>query len=167
MKGCIISFYLVNLEKLRQIIGGKDLSFLKKLDLQKEDWHYAETLLMGTKQKQDQDEGSEYGYALESIIEYCFGESEEIAELNLDYDDFKKSPVEWIIKSGPPVKIAPSDDVPFIGHRTVAEMKKFLDNWNDEKAEKYDDDMLEIIETTLEVFQKAVKKKKDLVTFFV
>jgi uncharacterized FAD-dependent dehydrogenase len=167
MGGCIIYFYLVNLEKLRQIIGSKDLSFLKKLDMSDEDRHYAETLLMGTKQKQEQDEGSEYGYALEKIIEYLFGECEEIAELNLDYGDFKKSPVEWIIKSGSPVKIAPSDDVPFIGHRTVAEMKKFLNDWNDEKAEKYDDDMLEVIETTLEVFQKAVKKKKDIVTFFV
>jgi hypothetical protein len=161
--GCTVYFHLVDLDKIRQVIGSKDLSFLKKLDMQEEDWQYAETLLMGT--EQDEYSGSEYGYALERIIEYLFEEDEEIAELNLDYDDFENSILDWIVKSGSPVEIVPSDDVPFIGHRTVTEMKKFLDDWDDEKAEEFDDDFLEIIETTLEVFQKAVKKKKDVVTF--
>jgi hypothetical protein len=138
---------------------------LKKLDLQEEDWQYAETLLMGTKQKEEDDEGSEYGYALQRIIEYLFEEDEEIAESILDYEDFENSILDWIVKSGSPVKIVPNDDGPFIGHRTVAEMKKFLDDWDDEKAEELDDDFLEMVETTLEVFQKAVKKKKDLVIF--
>jgi nitrogenase molybdenum-iron protein alpha/beta subunit len=105
------------------------------------------------------------GCALEKIIEHLFGECEEIVELNLDYGDFENSILDWIVKSGSPVEIVPSDDVPFIGHQTVAEMKKFLDDWNDEKAEEIDDDFLEMVETTLEVFQKAVKKKKDLVIF--
>jgi hypothetical protein len=162
---CTVYFHLVNLDKIRQVIGSKDLSFLKKLDIQEEEWQYAETLLMGA--EQDEYSGSEYGYVLEKVIEYLFGECEEIAELSLDYDDFEDSPLEWIVKSGSPVKIVPSDDVPFIGHRTVTEMKTFLDDWNDEKAEELDDDFLEMVETTLEVFQKAVKEKKDLVTFFV
>jgi hypothetical protein len=160
---CTIYFHLVNLDKIRQVIGRKDLSFLKKMDMQEEEWQYAETLLMGT--KQNEYDGSEYGYALEKIIEHLFGECEEIVELDLDYEDFENSILDWIVKSGSPVEIVPSDDVPFIAHRTVAEMKKFLDDWDDEKAEEFDDDFLEMLETTLEVFQKAVKKKKDLVIF--
>ena len=163
-----VQFYLVELDKIKNVIGGKNLSIIDEIDVDDEDREYLETLLMGT--EQDEDSGSEYGYALEKIIEQIFGESESASAFeDLHFGEFDDPALDWIIQSGPPIKLPPNDDFPFIGHRLLADMQKALDEWDDEKLETLNDIAPEVqakIEGMLDVFQTAIEQKKDLITFY-
>ncbi|GHT29098.1 hypothetical protein FACS18942_10040 [Planctomycetales bacterium] len=130
-----VSFFLTDIKELRNVISGKDLSILEALDIDEEERNYVQTLLMGTEQEQNC--GSEYGYALEKIVEHLFGESEAVPEFeDLRFGEFDDPPLDWIIQSSSPVKLPPNEDFPYIGYRILGEMQKTLDDWDDEK---YDD----------------------------
>ncbi len=160
-----VQFYLGKIDKITSLIGNKKTEILDELDIDDEEREYAETLLMGT--EQDQYSGSEYGYALEKIVEHLFGESEGVSEFEeLHFADFDDSPLSWLSQSGPPVKLPPNEDFPVIGHRYLADMQKTLDEWSDKKLENFNPEVQEMIEGMFGVFQKAVESKKDLVTFY-
>ena len=141
------------------------MAILDELDIDDEEREYAETLLMGTEQAPDC--GSEYGYALEKIVEHIFGESEGVTEFeDLRFGEFDEPPLDWIIQSGSPISLPPNNDFPYIGHRFLADMQKTLDEWNDDKFDDFEQEVQEMIEGMLDVFQTAVEQKKDLVTFY-
>lgn len=107
-----VSFFLTDIKELRNVISGKDLSILEALDIDEEERNYVQTLLMGTEQEQNC--GSEYGYALEKIVEHLFGESEAVPEFeDLRFGEFDDPPLDWIIQSSSPVKLPPNE-VPLI-----------------------------------------------------
>jgi hypothetical protein len=161
-----VSFYSININKLRNTIEEKNLSILDESDLDDENRKYAETLITGTEPDLD-DIPSEYGYTLEKIVKHLFGGSENVPEFeDLRFGEFNDPPLDWIIKSGSPVKLPPNDNFPYIGHRTIAEMQKTLDDWNDEQYDDFVPEAQEIIEALLNVFQRAVEQKKDLITFY-
>jgi hypothetical protein len=161
-----VSFFLTDIEKLCSVIGGKDLSIVDKIDIDDENRSYFETLLLGNEPNQD-DDPSEYGYALEKIVEHLFGESESVSKFEeLHFGEFDDPPLDWIIKSGSPVKLPPNDNFPYIGHRTVMDMQKTLDEWDDDQFDNYESEIQEMIEALLDIFQKSVEQKKDLITFY-
>ncbi|MDR3109863.1 MAG: hypothetical protein LBU65_09290 [Planctomycetaceae bacterium] len=161
-----VSFFLIDIEKLRSVIGGKDLSIVDKIDVDEENRSYLEALLLGSESGQD-DDSSEYGYALEKIVEHLFGESEAVPEFeDLRYGEFDNPPLDWILQSGSPVKLPPIEDFPYVGHRTIAEMRNALDSWDDEKYDDFEPEIQEMIEGMFSVFQTAIEKKKDLITFY-
>jgi hypothetical protein len=161
-----VSFFLINIEKLCNVIGGKDLSIIDKIDIDNENRSYLETLLLGNNSGQD-DDLSEYGYALEKIVEHLFGKSESVPEFEyLHFGEFDDPPLDWIIESGSPIKLPPNDNFPYIGHRFLTDMQKTLDEWNDEQFDKFEPEVQEMIEALLDVFQKAIEQKKDLITFY-
>jgi hypothetical protein len=161
-----VSFFLTDIEKLRNVINRKDLSIVDKMDIDDENRSYIETLLLGNNPRQD-DDPSEYGYALEKIVEHLFGESESVSEFEeLHFGEFDDPPLDWIIESGSPIKLPPNDNFPYIGHRFLADMQKTLDEWNDNQFDDYEPEIQEIIEALLDIFQKAVEQKKDLITFY-
>jgi hypothetical protein len=160
-----VSFFLTNIKELRKVIGSNDLSILEKMKIKNRQRQYVKTLLLGSKPGPN-DESSEYGYALEKIVEHL-GEREFVSEFeNLRFSQFDTLPLDWILKSGSPVKLPPNKDAPYIGHRTVAEMKKLLNKWNDEMFDKFDPEIQRMIEGMLTIFQTAVEQKKDLITFY-
>ncbi len=160
-----VQFYIGKIDKIKKLIGSKKTAILDELDIDDEAREYAETLLMGT--EQDLDSGSEYGYALEKIVEHLFGESEGVTEFeDLRFGEFDEPPLDWIIQSGPPVALPPNDDFPYIGHRFLADMQKTLAEWNDDKFDDFEPEVQEMIEGMLGVFQTAVEQKKDLITFY-
>jgi hypothetical protein len=161
-----VSFFLTDIEKLRNIISEKDLSVIDKMGIDDENRSYIETLLLGSERDQN-DDPSEYGYALEKIIEHLFGESESVSEFeDLHFGEFDDPPLDWIIKTGPPVKLPPNDNFPYIGHRFLADIQKTLDEWNDDKFDDYEPEVQEMLEALLDVFQNAVEQKKDIITFY-
>jgi hypothetical protein len=161
-----VSFFLIDIEKLCSVIGCKDLSIVDKIDIDNENRHYFETLLLGSNPRQN-DDPSEYGYALEKIVEHLFGESESVPEFeDLHFGEFDDPPLNWIIQSGAPVKLPPNDNFLYIGHRFLAEMQKTLDEWDDDQFDNYKPEVQEMIEGMLTVFQNAVEQTKDLITFY-
>jgi hypothetical protein len=161
-----VSFFLTDIEKLRNVIGGKDLSIVDKMDIDDENRSYIEMLLLESERDQNGDP-SEYGYALEKIVEHLFGESESVPEFeDLHFGEFDDPPLDWIIKSGSPIKLPPNDNFPYIGHRFLVDIQKTLDEWNDNQFDDYEPEIQEMIEALLDVFQKAVEQKKDLITFY-
>jgi hypothetical protein len=161
-----VSFFLTDIEKLRNVISGKDLSIADKMDIDDENRSYIETLLLGSEHGQD-DDLSEYGYALEKIVEHLFGESESVPEFeDLHFGEFDDPPLDWIIQSGSPIQLPPNDNFPYIGHRFLADIQKTLDEWNDNQFDDYEPEIQEMIEALLDVFQKAVEQKKDLISFY-
>jgi hypothetical protein len=160
-----VQFYFAKINKIKKIIGSKDLSILDEIDIDDDDREYLETLIMGT--EQDPESGSEYGYALEKIVEHLFGESESVPEFeDLHFGEFDDPPLDWIIKSGSPIKLPPNDNFPYIGHRFLVDIQKTLDEWNDDQFDDYESEIQEMIEALLDVFQNAVEQKKDIITFY-
>jgi hypothetical protein len=160
-----VSFYLVDIEKIKTTIGSKDLSIIDKINIGNDYHQYLETLIMGT--EQEQNNSSEYGYVLEKIVKYLFGKSEEASAFeDLQYGEFDAPPLDWIIESGSPVKLPPNDDFPYIGHQFLANIQKTLDEWDDEQFDDYEPDLQSMIEAMLDMFQNAVEQKKDLITFY-
>jgi hypothetical protein len=161
-----VSFFLTDIEKLRNVIGKKDLSIVDKMDIDDENRSYIETLLLGSEHGLD-DDPSEYGYALEKIVEHLFGESESVPEFeDLHFGEFDDPPLDWIIQSGSPIQLPPNDNFPYIGHRFLVDIQKTLDEWNDDKFDDYEPEVQEMIEGLLDVFQNAVEQKKDIITFY-
>jgi hypothetical protein len=160
-----VQFYLGKIDKIKKLIGSKKTAILDELDIDDEEREYAETLLMGT--EQDPESGSEYGYALEKIVEHLFGESEGVSEFEeLHFADFEDSPLSWLSQSGPPVELPLNEDFPVIGHRYLADMEKTLDDWTDEKLENFNLEVQKMLEGMLSVFQNAVDSKRDIITFY-
>jgi hypothetical protein len=161
-----VSFFLTDIEKLRNVINRKDLSIVDKMDIDDENRSYIEALLLGSNPRQN-DDPSEYGYALEKIVEHLFGKSESVPEFeDLHFGEFDDPPLDWIIQSGSPVKLPPNDNFPYIGHRFLTDIQKTLDEWNDDQFDDYEPEVQEMLEGMLTVFQNAVEQKKDLITFY-
>jgi hypothetical protein len=160
-----VSFYLVEIEKIKTTIGSEDLSIFDKINISNDYRQYLETLIMGTEQKPDN--SSEYGYVLEKIVQYLFGKSEEASAFeDLRYGEFDSPILSWIIKSGPPISLSPNEDFPFIGHRYFTEIKEALDAWDDDQYDDYEKYIGDMIEEMLEIFQTAVEQKKDIISFY-
>jgi hypothetical protein len=160
-----VSFFLTDIEKIRGVIGGKDLSIMDKLDVDDENRRYIKMLILGNEPEQD-DDPSEYGYAFEKIVKY-FSDREGVSEFeDLRFSEFDDPPLDWILESGSPIELPLNDNFPYIGHRTVADMQKTLDEWNDDQFDNFDPELQEMIEALLCVFQKATEQKKDLITFY-
>jgi hypothetical protein len=160
-----VSFYLVDIEKIKTTIGSKDWSIIDKINIDNDYRQYLETLIMGT--EQNSDNSSEYGYVLEKIVKYLFGESEEASAFeDLRYGEFDAPILSWINKSGPPISLPPNEDFPFIGYRYLAEIKEALDEWNDGQYDDYEKHIGDMIEEMLEIFQSAVEQEKDIITFY-
>ncbi|GHT46524.1 hypothetical protein FACS189454_07810 [Planctomycetales bacterium] len=161
-----VSFYLIDIEKIRNIIDEKDLSILKKMKIDGEDRRYIKTLLVGDAPACD-DELFEYGYALEKIVRRLYGKNESVPEFeDLRFGEFDDPPLDWIIQSSSPVTLPPNKDFPYIGHRFCSEMRQTLDAWDDDMFDNFEPEIQKMIEGMFSVFQTAIEKKKDLITFY-
>lgn len=162
-----VTFYEVDLETIKKTLGSRDLSILDKTKFDEEDkegLECARVLLTGGEQNPEL--GSQFGYAFEKIVEAVEPESIVTKEFeSLHYGDFE-GPLSWIEKSGPPVELPINDDYPVIGYRTVDDMKKFLDEWEEDNIDEYDPDIQEMIEGMLDLFQNAVKHQKDIISIY-
>jgi hypothetical protein len=160
-----VSFYLVDIEKIKSTIGSKYVSIIDKIDIGEDYRKYLETLIMGT--EQNPDNSSEYGYVFEKIVKHLFGENEEASAFeDLRYGEFDAPILSWIIKSGSPISLLSNEDFPFIGHRYLAEIQETLDEWDDDQYDNYEKYIGDMIEEMLEIFQIAVEQKKDIITFY-
>jgi hypothetical protein len=161
-----VAFYLVNIAGIRKTVGGKDVSILETIDdVNDEEREDIKTLLMGIEPAPNK--GSEYGYALKRIIEHHFGTCKTIPEFEaLRCGDFGSPPLAWIINSGSPVVLPPNTGFPFIGHRFLHDMQVFLGSWNDDDMVEFEIEVQEMIEGMLDVFQKAVERQRDIITFY-
>ncbi|MDR1290291.1 MAG: hypothetical protein LBK06_03730 [Planctomycetaceae bacterium] len=131
-----------------------------------EDRQYVETLLIGDVPVKGVDDLFEYGYALQKIVKYLFGNSKDVPEFDSLHSVDFIGPLDWICTSGSPIKLPFYEDVPIVGYRTINEMKSTLANWEDEMYDDFDSDTQNLIESMLSIFQIATKKKKDLITFY-
>jgi hypothetical protein len=160
-----VSFYLVDIDKIKTTIGSKDVSIIDKIDTGEDYRKYLETLIMGT--EQNPDNSSEYGYVLEKIVKYLFSESEEASTFeDLRSGEFDAPILSWIIKSGSPILLHSNKDFPFMGHRYLAEIKKDIEEWDDDQYDDYEKYIGDMIEEMLEIFQSAVEQEKDIITFY-
>ena len=149
-------------------------------DEESSDRLYVTALLEGS--EQDPDKSSEYGYALEKIVEAMGGERVDAEEFeDLRYGEFD-GPMSWILESGPPIDLPSNDDFPIVGYRTRAEMQQALlaseeeedteDEDDDDDDDDYDDVMNDddymddMIDDMHEVFRYALENKKDVISFY-
>jgi hypothetical protein len=64
------------------------------------------------------------------------------------------------------VKLPFYEGIPIVGYRTINEMKSILADWDDSMYDNFDSDTQNLIESMFSTFQIAIKKKKDLITFY-
>lgn len=164
--GYTVSFYEVDLDSIKKTLGSRDLSILDKVKFDEEDEGGRELArILITGEEQPPDLGSEFAYAFEKIVEAVESESIIPNEFeSLHYTEFE-GPLSWILESGPPVDLPPNDDFPIIGYRTIEEMKKFLDEWEDDNIDEYDSEIQEMIEVMLDIFRNAVSHQKGIISF--
>ena len=187
-----MQFYLVDLEELKKVLGSGDQSLLDRLDIDEEDEEgrrRAKELIEGTSLSDE--DGSEYGYALEKIVEGMGCEWVSVEEFeDLRFGEFN-GPLEWIVDSGSPITLPDSDDFPYVGYRELDDMKEDLatapredddeddNHYQEEDEDDYedygDDDTdyddgnefyREMLQGMYRVFRQAIAKKKDIITFY-
>lgn len=188
-----VQFYLVDLEELKQVLGSRDLSLLDHLDIDEEDedgQRRVQELIDGS--SLNDNDGSEYGYALEKIVEGMGCEWVSVEEFeDLRFGEFS-GPLEWIVDSGPPLALPESDDFPYVGFRELDDIKEDLaaapsnsdedddsGRYQEDDDDDYDDDYdsetdyddgnefyREMLQGMYRVFRYAVTKKKDIITFY-
>ena len=161
-----VTFYLADISKLRSVMGSKNASLLKEMEEPDDDEiQFVETLLMGT--KQDEDYGADYGYTLERIVAHLFGDCENVPEFEgLRCGEFDDPPLDWLLLSGPPVTLLPYGDFPYVGHLFLKDIQKMLKEWKACQIDEYTPEIQTQIEGMLGVFKNAVKKKKDVISFY-
>jgi hypothetical protein len=115
--------------------------------------------------------GFQYGYGLEMICMYlgeeqCVKQLESVNGSWTFYDMW-----DWILDSQSPIALPRHNDIfPSIGHFRLADIPKELErtqtldfgNYNKIEQEMY----TEIREGLVELYEKALEKKKDIVTFY-
>ena len=139
-----VSFYLLEIEQLKRIIGNGEVSLIEetKVDTYK------------------------CGYVLEKIVAKIAGKRENMPQFeDLHFREFSGI-MKWICLSGPPVSLPEYDGYPFIGHLHLVDIRQTLSEWNENKFDDYENEEQGMLEEMLDVFQKAIEKKKDLIAFY-
>lgn len=119
----------------------------------------------------DRIRGFQYGYGLEAIC-LCLGEREFVEQLESVHGSWTFEEMwPWILDSKSPVPLSEQgEDFPYIGHLRLADIQMELDrtqalnfdDCDDEEEEMY----TEIREGLVELYEKALEKKTDIVTFY-
>lgn len=71
----------------------------------------------------------------------------------------------WLRKPIPPAGLPKPKELPFVSHLYLDDIIKLTETWQKKKLDKYAPEIKERIQVMLDVFQKAIKKKKDIISF--
>ena len=161
---CTVSTFLVSIDTIRKQIGKPNSKLAKAVKRKYDIDEYPELgeLLTGAELTPDRD--AMYADAFERICGIV-GEEIDVPE----FDSVHFFPFEDVapwMAGGPPIEFPYKGEI-LVGYRELPQIKEDLASWpDDDKLENLKRDVFEYLEALRELFELAVKKKKDVVTFY-
>jgi hypothetical protein len=176
----VLSPFLVDLERLRKAVGGRDESLIAAVVAAKparfqipEDEHAGmvspsqalRQLVMG--EELDKDSAVQYGFALKMLCGQIGDVILPDAWGGVSWRALVATGLDKVLmQSGPPVPLPPMPGSPVIGHLTAEEVAAKVLELGDAHPSNDDEDLQELLEEYWGWLREAARKKKDIVLFY-
>jgi hypothetical protein len=173
----VLTAYLVDLADLKSMMGSKDRSIIQDVesiisevyedDEEEIDPQNAAVRALVMGERLHPENSDAYASALWHICKVKGEELPPDAWGGVRWDSIEVCGLEDLLtKTGPPVKLPPHQDIPYVGHIKHSDVDPYLQTAEEKAADTDDDGVRGLLEEYIAWLEEAKSREKDIVFFY-